>query len=452
MNREIFRQYDIRGKVDEDLTEEVVEKIGRAYGTYVRNRGLKRITCCRDGRTHSRWIQEALIHGICSTGCNIVNIGEGPTPLLYFSIFHLGSDGGVQVTGSHNPPDFNGFKMCVKTSTLYGPQIQDLRKIIESGDFIPGDGKVQLNDIIESYLSYLRKNIKIVRPLKIVLDAGNGVAGPVAPRAFEDQGCQVFPMYCDVDGTFPNHHPDPTVLKNLKDLRARVLETGADAGMAYDGDGDRLGVVDEKGEFIFGDKLLIIFARSVLKEHPGTSVIGEVKCSHTLYDDISLHGGRPIMYKTGHSLIKQKMREEKALLAGEMSGHIFFADRYFGYDDAIYASLRLAEIMASSDRPLSGLLEGVPKTYSTPEIRIPCPDNDKFQIVEEAKEWFKTRYKTIDVDGIRVVFDDGWGLIRASNTQPVLVFRFEATTPARLKEIQDLLEDKIREIADKRKK
>ena len=445
MNPEIFREYDIRGRVDEDLTEELVEKIGKAYGTYISKRGLKRITCCRDGRTHSLRIQEALMQGITSAGCDVVNIGEGPTPLLYFSIFHLEADGGVQVTGSHNPSEFNGFKMCVETSTLYGPEIQELRGIIESDGFLSGNGSLESYDIVEHYFRHLKENIHITRPLKVVLDAGNGVAGLVAPRAFEDQKCKIFPLYCDVDGTFPNHHPDPTVPENLEDLKAKVLETGADAGMAYDGDGDRLGVLDEKGEIIFGDKLLMILARSVLREHPGTPVIGEVKCSHLLYEDIAKHGGRPIMWKTGHSLIKRKMREEKALLAGEMSGHIFFADRYYGYDDAIYASLRLAEIMALSDRPLSEFLDDIPKTYCTPEIRVDCPDKDKFRIVEKAEKWFKSRYKTIDVDGVRIVFDNAWGLIRASNTQPVLVLRFEATSQHRLEEIRGIIEGWLRD-------
>jgi len=446
VNPEIFREYDIRGKVDADLTEEVAESIGRAYGTRIRREGLKRVTCSRDGRVHSLRMQNALIRGMNAAGCDVVDIGQCPTPLLYFSIVHLKSDGGVQVTGSHNPAEFNGFKMCVRTSTLYGPQIQGLRRMIEEGDFTSGLGVLDTADVVTPYLALMREQIRLVRPLRVVLDGGNGVAGEVAPRAFDQAGCEVTPLFCDVDGTFPHHHPDPTVPENLQTLRATVLEQSADVGMAYDGDGDRLGVVDEKGGILFGDQLLMIFARSVLKEHPGSAVIGEVKCSKTLYEDIARHGGRPIMWKTGHSLIKKQMREVNAQLAGEMSGHLFFADRYFGYDDGIYASLRLAEIMAAADRPLSRFLEDVPKTFSTPEIRVECPDDRKFAIVEEAKRWFRERYDIIDVDGVRVVFPDGWGLIRASNTQPVLVLRFEADTAERLDAIRETVENRLEKI------
>jgi phosphomannomutase/phosphoglucomutase len=448
VNPEIFREYDIRGKVAEDLGVELVEDIGRAYATAVRKKGLKRVTCGRDGRTHSLWLQQALIRGILSAGCDVVDIGECPTPLLYFSIFHLESHGGVEVTGSHNPSEFNGFKMCIGTSTLYGPEIRALRDTIESGTFSSGRGSAEQYAIAGPYLEYMRGQIRMRRPLKVVVDAGNGVAGPVALAAFEDLGCEVTPLYCDVDGTFPNHHPDPTVPGNLADLRAKVKEKGADIGIAYDGDGDRLGAVDEKGQILFGDQLLMIFARDILKDHPGAAIIGEVKCSHVMYEDIVRNGGRPIMWKTGHSLIKKKMRDEKALLAGEMSGHLFFADRYFGYDDGIYASLRLAEIISSGDRPLYAFLEGVPETFSTAEIRIECPDEKKFAVAEEAGKWFSERFKTIDVDGVRVVFDDGWGLIRASNTQPVLVLRFEASTRERLAEIRGFMEGRLKEIVD----
>jgi phosphomannomutase/phosphoglucomutase len=448
VNPAIFREYDIRGKVDEDLGVEVVEDIGRAYATAVRTRGLKRVTCGRDGRTHSLRLQQALVRGMLSAGCDVVDIGECPTPLLYFSIFHLESHGGVQVTGSHNPAEFNGFKMCIETSTLFGPEIRALRDTIESRAFSSGHGSGGEYGIAEPYLEYMRKQITIRRPLKVVIDAGNGVAGPVAVSAFEALGCEVTPLYCDVDGTFPNHHPDPTVPGNLADLVAKVKEKGADFGVAYDGDGDRLGAVDERGEILFGDQLLMIFARDVLKDHPGAAIIGEVKCSQVMYEDIARHGGRPIMWKTGHSLIKKKMRDEKALLAGEMSGHLFFADRYFGYDDGIYASLRLAEIISSGDRPLSAFLGDVPETFSTPEIRMECTDEKKFAVAEEARKWFSERFETIEVDGVRVVFDDGWGLIRASNTQPVLVLRFEASTRERMAEIRGFIEGRLKEIVD----
>ncbi len=446
LNPEIFREYDIRGRADRDLTPEVVKGIGKAFGTIIRRQGLDTVTCGRDGRTHSKEIQAHLIEGMISTGLGVINIGECPTPVLYFSIFHLDAHGGIQVTGSHNPPEFNGFKMCLGTSTIFGERIQEMRRIIEEGKFISGKGVEKKYEIFNDYLKYLSQNINIVRPLKVVLDAGNGVAGLVAPTAFEDQGCQVVSLFCDVDGTFPNHHPDPTIPDNLDTLAKTVRETGADVGMAYDGDGDRLGVVDERGQIIYGDKLLILFARDLLRQHPGATIIGEVKCSNTLYDDISKHGGRPIMWKTGHSLIKQKMKEEKALLAGEMSGHIFFADRYFGFDDGLYASLRLGEILSRSNGVLSSMLVDIPLTYSTPEIRIECPDRDKFKIVERARQWFKSRFDCIDVDGVRIIMDGGWGLIRASNTQPVLVLRFEADTPQGLEDIRNLVEGKIEEI------
>ncbi len=444
MNVDIFRQYDIRGMVDTDLTEAVVRDIGRGYGTLAIRKGCRNLTCGRDGRTHSMRLQDALIQGMLEAGCNVTNVGECPTPLLYFSIFHLKADGGVMVTGSHNPPEYNGFKMCIGPGTIYGESIQQIREIIEKGDYEAGKGQSSTTDIITPYLEYMQENIRISRPIEVVVDAGNGVAGLVAPEAFRQAGCKVHALFCDVNGTFPNHHPDPTIPENLNDLIKKVKETGADVGMAYDGDGDRLGAVDENGNIIYGDKLLLLFARKILEKNKGAAIIGEVKCSKVLYDDIAAHGGRPIMWKTGHSLIKQKMKEENALLAGEMSGHLFFADRYFGFDDGIYASLRLAEILASDDRPLSAYFADVPHTYSTPEIRNECPEHAKFEIVERVKKWFReNNYRIIDVDGVRVEFDDGWGLIRASNTQPVLVLRFESTDEKRLEEIRELVESRL---------
>ncbi|WP_456433054.1 phosphomannomutase/phosphoglucomutase [Thermosulfuriphilus sp.] len=446
VNPLIFREYDIRGKVDEDLTEEVIRSIGQAFGTAVKRAGGRKVTCGRDGRLSSETYQKALIAGILSTGIDVIDIGLCPTPLMYFSLFHLDTDGGIQVTGSHNPPEFNGFKICIGKETIYGPKIQELRGLIEAENFESGQGSLSTYGIIPAYKDWIKKDIKISRPLKVVLDAGNGVAGLTAPDLFRELGCEVVELYCEVDGTFPNHFPDPTVPDNIKELRAKVVEVSADLGVGYDGDGDRIGVVDEAGNILFGDQLLIIFARDILKRHPGAAIIGEVKCSQVLYDDIARHGGRPIMWKTGHSLIKKKMKEEKALLAGEMSGHIFFADRFFGFDDAVYASLRLAEILASDDRPLSSFLADLPKTYSTPEIRVPCPDEKKFAIVERLKEYFKSHYEVIDVDGVRVIFPDGWGLVRASNTQPVLVLRFEALSQERLEEIKKLIEEKVKEL------
>ncbi len=444
--KEIFREYDIRGVVDRDLTEDVVRDIGRAYGTIVRRAGGKEVCCGRDGRLHSKRLQTALMDGLSSTGLKVTDIGQCPTPVLYFSLFHLQVDGGIQITGSHNPPEFNGLKMCVGTSTIYGKQIQKIRKVIEKGVFNEGNGVIEKYEILPKYLAYLKENINISRPLKVVLDCGNGVSSLVAPDAFCQTGCKVESLFCQVDGNFPNHHPDPTVLENLKDLKNTVMATGADIGIAFDGDGDRIGVVDEKAKVIFGDKILLLLARNLLEEHPGASVIGEVKCSHILYQDIEAHGGKAIMWKTGHSLIKQKMKETGALLAGEMSGHIFFADRFFGFDDATYAALRLCEILAAADAPLSSLLEGLPETVSTPEIRVDCEEEQKFRLVEMVKEGLiRDGFNVIDVDGARVVFNDGWGLLRASNTQPVLVLRFEANTPQRLEEIRQLVEGRLDE-------
>ncbi len=446
ISKEIFREYDIRGIVDKDLTEEAVLLIGQAFGTMLRRKGGSLVTCGRDGRLHSERLEKSLVEGLSRAGVDVIDIGQCPTPVLYFSIFHLDAHGGIQITGSHNPPDYNGLKMCLGKETIYGSSIQELRAIIERDDFDKGDGSQKTYDIIPEYLSYLKNNIKIARPVNVVLDCGNGVSALTAPQAFSMAGCHTKNLFCQVDGRFPNHHPDPTVMENLAELITTVKEEKAEAGIAFDGDGDRIGVVDEKGQVIYGDKILMILAHKLLAEHPGAAVIGEVKCSHLLYNDIKAHGGQPIMWKTGHSLIKQKMKETGALLAGEMSGHVFFADRYFGFDDATYAALRLAEIISETDLPLSRFLEDIPQTVSTPEIRVECPENIKFSIVEEARKWFARHNDIIDVDGVRVVFNDGWGLIRASNTQPVLVLRFEAETPERLREIRDLVEGKLAEI------
>lgn len=435
----IFREYDIRGKVDEDFTEEVVNLIGRAYGTLVKRRGGKRVICGRDGRLSGPALQNALIEGILSTGIDVVNIGITPTPVMYFSLFFYREyDGGIQVTGSHNPPEFNGLKICVGKDTIYGSEIQRLRHMIEEEDFETGQGHYSERDVLEDYIDYLTKHIKLERPLRIALDPGNGVCALTAPEIFTRLGCEVECLFCEVDGTFPNHHPDPVVPENLEYLKRKVLEKNLEVGFGYDGDGDRIGVIDEKGNIIWGDQLLIIFARELLKEYPGAKIIGEVKCSRVLYRTIERLGGQAIMWKTGHSLIKSKMKEEGALLAGEMSGHIFFADRWFGFDDGVYASLRLAEILSKTKEPLSSLLQDIPKLISTPEIRVPCPDEVKFQIVEDLVKKFKEEgLEVIDVDGARIEFKEGWALVRASNTQPVLVLRFEAENEAFLKQLQE---------------
>ena len=350
------------------------------------------------------------------------------------------------VTASHNPPEYNGFKLCIDLDSIFGNDIQKISNIISEGSFAQGEGSLATADVVTPYKAFMENNITISRSIKVGIDAGNGTAGVLAVPILKKLNCEVHDLYCDMDGTFPNHPADPTVLENMEDLIALVREKGLDIGIGYDGDGDRIGVVDEKGDIIFGDKLIILFAREILTRKPGATIISEVKCSKTMYDDIEKHGGRPIMWKTGHSLIKKKMKVEKAELAGEMSGHMFFADRYFGYDDAIYASCRLLEIMADTGKKISELLSDVPRTYTTPEIRVECPDNRKFSVVEEISEYFREHYNIIDIDGVRVLFEDGWGLVRASNTQPALVLRFEAMTEQRLLEIRTLIETKLADI------
>ena len=435
----IFREYDIRGKVGDELSEEAVNAIGKAYGTIIKRNGGKKVVCGRDGRNSSPVLQEALINGILSTGIDVVNIGICPTPVMYFSLFTLENvDGGIQVTGSHNPPEFNGFKICIGKETIFGPQIQKIREIIENENFENGKGKVEEVNIIEDYIEYICKNVNIKKPLKIILDPGNGVCGLTAPEIFKRLGCKVECIFCEVDGNFPNHFPDPVVPDNLKVLRQKVLESNADVGFGYDGDGDRIGVIDEKGNIIWGDQLLIIFAKDLLKKHKGAKIIGEVKCSQVLYQTIEKFGGIPIMWKTGHSLIKNKMKEEKAILAGEMSGHLFFADKWFGFDDGVYTSVRLVEILSQNEKRLSEYLKDIPKLFSTPEIRKECPDEIKFKVVEKLVKKFKEDgFNVVDIDGARIEFEEGWALVRASNTQPVLVLRFEAESEEFLKKLQN---------------
>ena len=433
MNPQIFREYDIRGNADRDLSDDVARDLGRALGTVMAERGLRRIMVGRDCRLSSRRLRNALVEGLVETGRHVVKIEVGPTPLLYFAVNHLDADGGIMVTGSHNPPEDNGFKMLLGKGTIHGDDIRALRERIEARNFVtlPG-GHVERAEVGPRYVAWMTGNISLARTdVKFVLDAGNGAGGPLALATMRALGLNPDPLYCDMDGRFPNHHPDPTLPENVAALVARVRETGAEVGIAFDGDADRIGAVDPTGEIIWGDKLLVAFARSVLARHPGAAVLGEVKCSQTLYDDIAAHGGRPIMWKTGHSLIKAKMKEEHALLAGEMSGHIFFADRYFGFDDAIYAALRMLEIVAASPLSLTEMLSDLPPTFVTPEIRVPCPDEVKFQVVEAVLAHYRPTHPVADVDGARVNFGDGWGLVRASNTQAVLVLRFEATTEAR---------------------
>lgn len=444
MKANIFREYDIRGRVPDDLDQGSVTLLGRSLGTYFRERGARSISLGRDCRLSSPELAEALSQGLRKTGVTVVNVGMVPTPLLYFSLYHLEVDGGVQVTGSHNPPEYNGFKVCLGKSTIHGDEIQKIRRIGESGLFAEGKGGLETSEIIPPYLESVLSRVQ-AGPVakKIVVDAGNGVGGLVAPQLYERMGVRVERLFCEPDGRFPHHHPDPTIPENLRELREKVRETDSDLGISFDGDADRIGVVERGGRVVWGDQLMILFSRDILTRCPGAKIIGEVKCSQTLYDDIRKHGGTPIMWKAGHSLIKSKMKSDGALLAGEMSGHLFFADRYYGFDDAVYAGARLLEILTRDGRTLHKHLEDVPVLVSTPEIRMDCPDETKFEVVARLARAFKKDYEVIDVDGARVLFDGGWGLVRASNTQPVLVLRFEASDETRLEEIRKLFMEKV---------
>jgi len=443
INPKMFRMYDIRGIADEDLNDKAVEQIGKAYGTFMKRSGYKQVVSGRDVRLSSPRIQNTLIKGLLSTGLDVIDVGVLPTPGLYFSIVHLKADGGVMVTGSHNPIEYNGLKMNEGLLSIYGDQILHLRSLIDKQDFETGSGNVTQQDVVPVYIQMLKDRIEIKKSFKIVIDAGNATAGPIAPGIFEALGCDVTCLYCEPDGHFPNHLPDPTVLKYIKDLREKVKDLGADFGLGYDGDSDRVGVVDEKGRVVFADQVLALLAKDVLPRHPGATILYDVKCSQMLPESVEQDGGKPMIWKTGHSLIKKKMKETGAPLGGEMSGHIFFKDGYFGFDDGIYVSLRLVQFLSTQDKTLGQLVDELPKYVSTPEIRITCPDEDKFQVVEQMTEIFRKEYDVVDVDGARVQFGDGWGLVRVSNTQPLLVLRFEARTEARLNEIRALFKEKL---------
>jgi len=442
---EIFREYDIRGLVDTQLTSPTCEAIGKGLGTLLARAGAKNVAVGRDVRLSSDRIRDDLLRGLTSTGLDVVDVGVTPTPGLYYALYNLDVGGGIMITGSHNPAEYNGFKTSIGQQSIYGAKIQEVLALIEADDFETGSGRVTEKRVLPEYLGRLTEGINAERGLTVVVDAGNGVAGPHAPGVLETLGCTVHPLYCNPDGRFPNHHPDPTVEKNLQAMIAKVKETGADLGIAFDGDADRIGVVDEKGNIIWGDRLLAVYARDVLKDGP-TPIIFEVKCSKGLIEDIKAHGGEPVMWRTGHSLIKQKMKETGALLAGEMSGHMFFKHRYFGYDDALYAACRIVEIVANEDAPLSEIMATVPSYPSTPEIRVECPEDHKFAVVKEITEHFRKDHPVVDVDGARIDFGDGWGLVRASNTTPLLVLRFEADTEDRLREIRSLVEGKLHDV------
>ncbi|HEX7362778.1 MAG TPA: phosphomannomutase/phosphoglucomutase [Bryobacteraceae bacterium] len=439
LNPGIFREYDIRGIADEELTNDAVEALGRALGTYIIRHSGRTISLGRDCRLSSGRLHDAILKGLLASGAHVADLGVVPTPVLYFSAVHFKTDGAIMITGSHNPPEYNGFKTVCGGVTLYGGAIQEVYRLIRNEDYESGSGTHRLVDAVEPYVNTIAAQFAFERPVKVVFDSGNGTAGPVVHRVLEKLGIKAVELFFESDGHFPNHHPDPTVLSNLKDLQEAVRAHGADLGIAFDGDADRIGAVDERGEVIYGDMLLLIFGREILRRKPGATFIGEVKCSQVMYDKLRELGGNAIMYKTGHSLIKAKMKEEHAELAGEMSGHMFFADRYYGFDDAIYAAFRLLEIVSKSGRPLSHQLEDVPKLFSTPELRIDCGDEVKFQVIERVAEIVGKKRRIVDVDGVRVPFERGWGLVRGSNTQPVLVMRFEA-------ESEELLESYRHEI------
>jgi phosphomannomutase / phosphoglucomutase len=399
----------------------------------------------RDCRLTSDRYAAALIDGVRATGVDVVDIGLCPTPLMYFSLFDWELDGGIQVTGSHNPADHNGFKICLGTQAMHGDAIQELRRRIEAGRLRTGAGRLEERPVAPAYEAWMAEHLApLARTVRVVVDAGNGTGGPVAPPVYRRLGAEVTELYCRPDGRFPNHHPDPTVPENMRDLIREVRTSGADLGIAFDGDADRIGVVDADGRIVWGDELLVLYGRDVLERNPGAVIVSEVKCSQRLYDDITAHGGRGIMWKAGHSLLKAKMRETGALLGGEMSGHIFFKEDYFGYDDAIYAGARLLDIVARTGRTVGQLLAGLPPSHTTPEIRVDCPDELKFAVADRVRDRFRREGRDIiDIDGVRVRFPRGWGLLRASNTQPVLVMRFEAEGPTELADYRRTVEDAV---------
>ncbi|MCW5890678.1 MAG: phosphomannomutase/phosphoglucomutase [bacterium] len=448
MNPAIFREYDIRGIADRDFDADFADRLGRAYGALAREHGARRVAVGRDCRLTSDGYAAALREGIRSTGLDVVDVGAVATPLVYFAIFHWELDGGIQVTGSHNPADHNGFKICLGREALHGDAISDLRRRVEAGRFPSGPGTITDRPVTPTYVDYVAAAVgRLARPVRVVVDAGNGTGGPIAPAVYERLGADVTALYCEMDGRFPNHHPDPTVEENMHQLVAAVRETGAELGVAFDGDADRIGVVDAAGRMVWGDELLVLFARDVLARRPGATVVSEVKCSQRLYDDIAARGGVPIMWKAGHSLLKAKMKETGALLGGEMSGHIFIKDGWFGFDDGVYAGARLLELLARSGRTVAELLADLPPSHTTPEIRVDCPDAVKFRVADGVRDRLRAEGRElIDIDGVRVRLPHGWGLLRASNTQPVLVLRFEADTPAHLAEYRGWLEGIVADV------
>ncbi|MFC1557820.1 phosphomannomutase/phosphoglucomutase [candidate division KSB1 bacterium] len=448
MNPAIFKEYDIRGLVEKDFSEEVVEKIGKGFGTLIKQRGGKKISVGRDVRPSSKPFSDIFINAVISTGVDVLDLGEVPTPLGYFSLYHYDIDGNIVITASHNPPEYNGFKVAVGKVSIYGQEIQDFRKLIEQGNFDSGQGISEEVDIITPYKDMIKSKFNFSKTINVAIDAGNGMGAIAAPDILNELGCNVTELYCELDGNFPNHHPDPGIEENLRDLIALVKEKSLDVGIGFDGDADRIGPVDNLGRIIRGDMLAAIYARDVIKKVGKSKIIFDVKCSLGLIEDIEAHGGIPLMWRTGHSLLKKKLREENAPFAGEMSGHMFFAQDYFGYDDAIYAACRLVNILADSDIPLSEIFDSIPKYNTTPEMRLTVKEEEKFDIVAKTKEFFQKEYETIDIDGVRIVFPDGWGLVRASNTQNALIVRCEAKSEGRVQEIKELVLNTIQKFGD----
>ena len=440
MNTNIFREYDIRGIVGEQLDEETVAVLAGAIGIFLRRGGARRIAVGYDARESSPGFADILIQGLNSCGLDAAVLGLVPTPVVYHTVHTKDVDGGVMVTGSHNPPQHNGFKISLGKTTLFGEQIQQIKEIAlaetRAGACEP-TGRTSRLDVLDDYVKDITSKISLgPRNLKAVIDAGNGAGGVTAIPVYERLGVELVKLFSEPDPTFPNHHPDPTVTENLADVQAAVLQHKADIGIAFDGDGDRIGIVDDMGRIIWGDELMILLARTILAEHPGSTIIGEVKCSQRLFDDIERNGGTSMMERAGHSIIKSRMKETGAVLAGEMSGHIFFADRFYGFDDAAYAGARVLEILSRTDKKLSELFAGIPETFSTPELRVECPEEVKFEVVADVAKHFVETRRVITIDGARIIFENGWGLVRASNTQAILVLRFEADTPENLNAIR----------------
>lgn len=445
LNPTILREYDIRGIVGDTFSEEVVESLGRAFGTRIKRAGGKSVAVGYDGRLSSPGLADAAIRGLSACGLKVFQTGRGPTPMLYYATYALDTDAGLMITGSHNPPDYNGIKMMMSGLSFFGQDIQDLGRIVDEQDFETGQGSVEEHLMLDAYVERVLADFKPGRDLNIAWDAGNGVAGEAMSMICDQLPGEHCLLYAEIDGTFPNHHPDPTVEENLADLKAVVASEGCDLGIAFDGDGDRIGVVDSQGRVLWGDQLMVIWAKEILSRKPASTIIADVKASQVLFDEVARMGGQPVMWKTGHSLIKSKMKELDSPFAGEMSGHIFFKDGYHGFDDALYAAIRLISILSQTEETLDQMLDGMPKMLNTPEIRFECPEDRKFDVAEEVKARLdgQADVDVIAVDGVRVVNDDGWWLLRASNTQPVLVARCESKDAAGLARLKAALAEQL---------